>query len=91
MLLDPHDPERIYRAFHYGPSLDPFLLDERSYRGPNSPNRQETRSAETALLGTPQMRWLKRAPLASRATWKVIGSDMPLGLQVPDADGRVFS
>jgi alkaline phosphatase D len=87
MRLDPHDPERLYRVFHYGPSLDIFMLDERSYRGPNSPNRQETRSAETAFLGTPQMQWLKRALLASRATWKVIGSDMPLGLQIPDANG----
>jgi alkaline phosphatase D len=85
--LTPHDPERIYRAFHYGPALDLFMLDQRSYRGPNTPNRQETRSAVTAFLGTPQMQWLKRALLASPATWKVICSDMPLGLQVPDANG----
>jgi alkaline phosphatase D len=85
--FDPHDPERIYRAFRYGPSLDIFMLDERSYRGPNSPNRQETRSAETVFLGTPQMQWLKRALLDSRATWKVMASDMPLGLQVPDVNG----
>jgi len=63
-----HDPERIYRAFHYGPSLDIFMLDERSYRGPNSENRQETPSAETAFLGTSQVQWLKRALLNSRAT-----------------------
>lgn len=85
--LHPQDPERIYRLCHYGPSLDLFMIDERSYRGPNTPNRQDARSAETAFLGTPQMRWLKQALLASRATWKVISSDMPLGLQVPDANG----
>lgn len=85
--LHPHDPERIYRLCHYGPSLDLLLMDERSYRGPNTPNRQDTRSAETAFLGAPQMRWLKQALLASKATWKVISSDMPLGLQVPDTDG----
>ena len=33
------------------------------------------------------MQWLKRALLNSRATWKVIASDMPLGLQVPDILG----
>jgi alkaline phosphatase D len=82
-----HDPERIYRAFHYGPSLDIFMLDERSYRGPNSANRQETPNAETAFLGTSQVQWLKRALLNSRATWKVIASDMPLGLQVTDIFG----
>src|SRR5262249_56138346 len=34
------DGEQIYRALRYGPHLDIFVLDERSYRGPNSPNRQ---------------------------------------------------
>lgn len=33
---NPRDPKRIYRSFKYGPSLDIFMLDERSYRGPNS-------------------------------------------------------
>jgi alkaline phosphatase D len=33
------------------------------------------------------MRWLKQTLLASKATWKVMSSDMPLGLQVPDANG----
>ncbi len=87
MRFNAHDPERIYRAFHYGPSLDIFMLDERSYRGPNSENRQETPGAETAFLGTSQVQWLKRALLNSRATWKVIASDMPLGLQITDIFG----
>jgi alkaline phosphatase D len=87
LRLDPHDPEQIYRAFNYGASLDVFLLDERSYRGPNSANRQEASSPATAFLGMPQLRWLKRALLASKATWKVIASDMPLGLLVPDVNG----
>jgi alkaline phosphatase D len=87
LRLDPQDPERIYRAFRYGPALDVFMLDERSYRGPNSPNRQQAPSADTAFLGAPQLRWLKRALLASDATWKVIASDMPLGLLVPDVNG----
>jgi alkaline phosphatase D len=87
LRLDPRDPERMYRAFHHGPSLDVFMLDERSYRGPNSANRQEASSAATAFLGTAQLRWLKRALWASQATWKVIASDMPLGLLVPDVNG----
>jgi alkaline phosphatase D len=87
LRLDSQDPERIYRAFNYGPSLDVFMLDERSYRGPNSPNRQEAPSTATAFLGMPQLRWLKRALLALNATWKVVASDMPLGLLVPDVNG----
>jgi len=87
--IDPLDPERVYRAFAYGPSLDIFMLDERSYRGPNSPNRQSTLAADAAFLGPEQMRWLKRALLDSRATWKVIASDMPLSIVVPDLNPDV--
>jgi alkaline phosphatase D len=87
LRLSPQDPERIYRAFNYDPSLDVLMLDERSYRGPNSANRQGASSPETAFLGAPQLRWLKRSLLASKATWKVIASDMPLGLLVTDVDG----
>lgn len=82
--LSAEDPERIYRAIHYGPSLDVFVIDMRSYRGPNSANRQPESSEETAFLGRPQIRWLKQQLLASKATWKVIASDMPIGLIVPD-------
>jgi alkaline phosphatase D len=84
LRLNPADPKQIYRAFKYGPLLDVLMLDERSYRGPNTPNRQTTMSNETAFLGTAQMRWLKQRLLNSRATWKVIASDMPIGLIVPD-------
>ena len=34
------------------------------------------------FLGPQQMAWLKRELMASRATWKVIAADMPLGLVV---------
>jgi alkaline phosphatase D len=78
------DPQRIYRAFRYGRSLDIFMLDKRSYRAANSPNRQPTASAETAFLGNAQLAWLKQQLKASQATWKVIASDMPIGLIVRD-------
>jgi alkaline phosphatase D len=84
--FDANDPERIYRSFNYGSSLEIFMLDERSYRGPNTPNRQTTASNETAFLGSAQVRWLKNKLQNSKATWKVIASDMPIGLIV--ADGK---
>lgn len=84
LRINPADPQQIYRAFNYGPLLDVLMLDERSYRGPNTPNRQTTLSNETAFLGSAQMSWLKQRLLTSRATWKVIASDMPLGLVVRD-------
>jgi alkaline phosphatase D len=81
---DPADPERIYRACRFGPLVDVIGFDMRSYRGPNSANRQPTLSAESAILGAPQVDWLKRRLASSTATWKVIASGMPLGLVVPD-------
>lgn len=88
--IRPHSParERIYRRIGYGPHLDVMMLDMRSYRGPNSPNRQPTASAETQFLGADQLAWLKRELLGSRATWKLIASDMPIGLLV--RDGKHF-
>lgn len=78
------DPERIYRALSYGPALDLFALDLRSSRGPNSPNRQPALDETSAILGPAQLAWLKARLAASRATWKVIASDMPIGLVVRD-------
>jgi alkaline phosphatase D len=78
------DPERIFRKIAYGPLLDIFFIDLRSYRGPNTANDQAERSATTDFLGARQLMWLKQELLASKATWKVIASDMPLGIQVKD-------
>jgi len=78
------EPGRVYRTLNYGPLLDVFMLDERSYRGPNGPNLQEAYGPDAYFLGPDQMRWLKRELLNSRATWKVIASDMPLSLIVYD-------
>jgi len=64
--------------------VEVFALDMRSYRGANSPNRQAAYGAESALLGAAQVEWLKRRLATSTATWKVVASDMPLGLVVRD-------
>jgi alkaline phosphatase D len=86
---NPDERERVYRRFGYGPLLEVFMLDERSYRGANSANRQPTPGPEAAFLGVRQLLWLKQALLASTATWKVIASDMPIGLVVDDANAYV--
>ena len=77
-------PDRVYRQIPYGPQLDVFVLDERRYRGPNSTNLQKQESRKTAFLGNEQIDWLVAGLKKSRATWKVIASDMPIGLYVPD-------
>ena len=84
MRFEPTDPERIYRSCRFGPHVEIFGFDMRSYRGPNSSNRQTVLSEESAFLGPAQVAWLKRRLDASRATWKIIASDMPIGLVVPD-------
>lgn len=80
----PAEPGRVYRKIAYGPLLDVFFLDLRSYRGPNGPDMEDTITPESSILGERQVRWLKRELLNSRATWKVIAADMPLGLVVWD-------
>jgi alkaline phosphatase D len=86
---NPAQSERIYRHIPYGRDVDVFVLDERSYRGPNGYNRQEQASTDTAFLGDRQVYWLKQALRQSRATWKIVASDMPIGLQIPDGvDGQ---
>ncbi|HEX2896364.1 MAG TPA: alkaline phosphatase D family protein [Marmoricola sp.] len=72
---------RIYRKVERGPHLDVFCLDMRSFKGPNTPNLEAT---ETPMLGEEQVDWLIREVRRSRATWKVIANDLPLGLVVPD-------
>jgi len=79
-------PERIYRVCPYGPQLDVFVLDQRTYRGPNTANRQVNPDAQTTFLGDTQVAWLKEGLMRSRATWKVIASDMPMGLVIRDRE-----
>src|SRR5712675_53044 len=73
---------RVYRKIAYGPLLDVFMLDMRSYRGPNGEGKEESYGPSAYFLGPQQLAWLKRELMTSRATWKVIAADMPLGLVV---------
>jgi alkaline phosphatase D len=76
------EPGRIYRKISYGPLLDVFMLDMRSYRGPNGEGLEESYGPAAYFLGPAQVAWLKRELLNSQATWKVIAADMPIGLAV---------
>jgi len=81
---DRRDPRQVYRVVRRGPLADVFVLDCRSYRGPNSPNLQAQAGPETAMLGATQRAWLEEALARSSATWKIVACDQPLGLVVPD-------
>ncbi|RXH10849.1 alkaline phosphatase D family protein [Bradyrhizobium guangzhouense] len=73
---------RVYRKISYGPLLDVFLIDMRSYRDETWNKGRDHRGW---ILGAAQLAWLKRELAASRATWKVIAADLPIGLISLDA------
>lgn len=80
---------RVYRKVPYGDDLDIFVLDMRSYRAGNGCNVESSPGPATAFLGRAQLDWLKRQLRQSRATWKIIAADMPLGLIVADGTDPV--
>lgn len=90
MRFEPSEPGRVYRKISYGPLLDVFMLDERSYRGPNAENKETAYGPSAYFMGPVQLAWLKRELQASKATWKVIAADMPLSLVVVYDPDRKF-
>jgi len=76
---------RVYRKVSYGPMLDVFLIDMRSYRDSTWNSRDD--SSDTCILGATQLAWLKRGLATSDAIWKVIAADLPIGLFSEDAIG----
>ena len=83
----PDEAERVYRSYSYGPLAEVFVLDQRSYRAANGANREEAPGPATRMMGAAQIEWVKRSLSASTAAWKIIASDMPIGLLV--GDGQV--
>ena len=59
-LDDQDESERVYRHIPYGADLDVFVVDMRSYRGPNSVNLQARRDRTPSSSGASQIEWLKR-------------------------------
>ena len=68
----------IHRVIPYGPLLDVFVLDCRSFRTPNDTGKGD------AMLGAAQADWLVEALTASKARWKIIANDQPMGLLIGD-------
>lgn len=76
-----YQPARIYRKISRGPQLDIFCLDMRNFKSPNTDGKE---SYATSILGQEQVDWLISEVSKSKATWKVIAADLPLGIIVPD-------
>src|SRR5215207_11138769 len=58
MRVTPAQDGRIYRKIAYGPLLDVFMIDMRSYRDSTWNKRDD--QTETCILGAAQLAWLKR-------------------------------
>ncbi len=82
------DPERVYRSIPFGSAAEVFALDMRTYKGANSANRQTSLDGSSAIFGPAQLAWLKKGLRESRATWKIVAADLPLGLIVGDGPGK---
>ncbi|WP_431963428.1 alkaline phosphatase D family protein [Nocardia sp. bgisy134] len=82
MPLDPKEAVdgRLYRKVSYGPLLDVFVLDMRTYKDANGANT----APEGRIFGAAQTKWLIDGLRESRATWKIVANDLPLGVVVPD-------
>ena len=76
----PVPPGPVHRVVHYGPLLDVIVLDCRTFRTPNDANRGDAGT----MLGADQARWFVDAVAGSRARWKIIACDQPIGLIIPD-------
>ena len=76
---------RIYRKVSYGPLLDVFILDMRSYKDSNAKHTKDNTKAGW-ILGDKQRKWLIDGVKNSKATWKIIANDLPIGIVVPDGD-----
>ena len=79
----PEQDGRVYRKIAYGPLLDVFLIDMRSYRD-STWNKRDDRG-DTFILGPDPTGVAEARTCGSDATWKVIAADLPIGL---DQRGR---
>jgi alkaline phosphatase D len=70
---------KVHRVIRYGPLLDVFVLDCRSFRSANGTNL-----GDAAMLGSAQLEWLAGGLAASRARWKLVACDQPIALVIPD-------
>ncbi len=71
---------RVYRSFGYGRHVEVFVLDMRTYKDANN----SPRDGQGVVLGARQARWLVDGLTRSKATWKIVAADLPIGLTVPD-------
>jgi alkaline phosphatase D len=73
---------RLHRKVSYGPLLDVFVLDMRTYKNPNP--QAWAQSDDGGILGREQTQWLIDGLKESKAVWKLVANDLPISIVVPD-------
>ena len=74
----------IYRSISYGPQLEVFALDLRTYRAANSGTVNQNQAARQRSRDGGRSTGSNARCSASTSAWKVIASDLPIGLVVAD-------
>lgn len=72
------EPSRLYRRATAGRHLELFILDTRQHRAAN--RARDAGPTAKSMLGETQRRWLIDGVRASRATWKVVVSSVPISM-----------
>ncbi len=76
----PLAPGPIHRVVHYGPLLDVFVLDCRTFRSANDGG------TGTVMLGAEQASWLVDGLVRSQARYKLVACDQPISLLIGPPD-----
>ena len=74
--------ERTYRTFHWGKTLQIWLVEGRDFRSPN--NMPD--GPQKTIWGAEQKQWLQRTLVESDADWKILVSPTPI--VGPDRDNK---
>jgi alkaline phosphatase D len=89
----PRGPDlRLYRSLSFGNLIDFHALDTRQYRSDQACGDrtlvgcEEAKDPARTVLGSGQERWLDEQLARSRATWTVLGQQVPI--YMIDLDGR---
>jgi alkaline phosphatase D len=75
---DQKDPDRIWRSYRWGKTVEVFVLDCRGERKPSTRG-----TPEAQYISPEQMTWLKEGLAASEAAFKVIVNSVPI-TDMPD-------
>lgn len=84
-VFAPDDPMRAWRRMQFGDLVDLFLVDTRLYRDEQPANAivgygsvdPAVDDPNRTMLGSLQKQWLVNGLQTSRATWQVVGNQIP--------------